>query len=65
MKKIIKKIPNNIKTMLWNFLYLFLALVVNFAIDNLANFKIPVAYAASVAIVLSAISKYLATKNKK
>ena len=64
MKKLISKVPNNVKTLAWNFLYLFLALLVNFLIDNLADFKIPTEYVAMVALLLAGASKYLATKKK-
>ncbi len=62
MKKLLNSIPNIYKTMAWNFFYLFLALLVNFLIDNLANFRIPVEYAAIVAVALSGLSKFLATR---
>lgn len=65
IKQLLDKIPNNIKTIVWNLFYLILLVTCNFLLENVANLGIPVEYVATVAILLSGLSKFLLTKQKK
>lgn len=57
------KLPQGTKTVLWNLGYLLALTAVNYLLANLTSLNIPVEYVAIVSIILSGVSKYLATKD--
>jgi len=65
LKSILDKIPKPLKTLTWNFFYQALSFGLLYVSNNLGGLGIPAEYAAGLGIVLSAISKYLATKCKQ
>lgn len=64
IKELTSKIPNIYKTFAWNMFYQIAAFSFRYLAENLSGLNIPIEYATTLGLILSAISKYLANKKK-